>query len=71
MALHKNDDSMLPKVINYINYAWLEKTGEQLKPYFRRKSELSVENSCILWDSRVIIPMQLRTKFLTGIHDNK
>lgn len=32
MALHKNDDSMLPKVINYINYAWLEKTGEQLKP---------------------------------------
>ena len=45
MALHKNDDSMLPKVINYINYAWLEKTGEQLKPYFRRKSELSVENS--------------------------
>ena len=71
MALHKNHNSMLPEVINYINYAWPEKTGEQLKQYFRRKSELSVENSCIIWDGRVIIPMQLRTKFLTGIHDNK
>ena len=47
-----------------------QKIEEQLKPYFRRKSELSVENSCILWGGRVIIPMQLQTKVLTEIHDN-
>ena len=69
VALYTNRDSMLSNVINYINYGWPRKIEEQLKPYFRRKSELSDENSCILWGGRVIIPMQLRTKVLTEIHD--
>ena len=43
---------------------------KQLKPFFRRKSELNVENSYISWGGRVIIPMQLRTKVLTKIHVN-
>ena len=61
---------MLSKVINYINYEWPKKIEEQLKPYFRCKSELSVENSCILLGGRVIVPMHLWTKFLTEIDDN-
>ena len=47
-----------------------KKFGEQLKLYFRCTSELSVENSCFLWAGRVIIPMPLRTKVLTEIHDS-
>ena len=59
VALYTNHDSMLSKVTNCINYGWPKKTEEQLKPYFRCKSELSVENSCILWGGRFIMPMQL------------
>ena len=56
VAMYTNRDSMLPKVTNYINHGWPKKTEEQLKPYFKRKSELRVENSCILRGVRVIIP---------------
>ena len=70
VAIYTNRDSMLSKVINYINHGWPNKIEEQLKPYFRHKSKFSAENSYILWGSRVIIPMQLRTKVLTEIHDS-
>ena len=59
VALYTNRDSMLSKVINCINYGWPKKTEEQLKPYFGRKSELSVEDSCILWGGRFVMPIQL------------
>ena len=70
VALYTNRDSASSNVTNYINYGWPKKIEEQLKPYFRRKSELNFENSCILWSGRVIIPMQLQIKVLTEIHDN-
>ena len=70
VALYTNCYPILSKVINYINYGWPNKIEEQLKPYFRCKSELSVDNSCILCGGRVIMPMQLRAKVLTEIHGN-
>ena len=70
VALYTNRDSTLSNVTNYINYGRPKKIEEQLKPYFRRKSELNVENPCILWSGRIIIPMQLQTKGLTVIHGN-
>ena len=47
-----------------------KKNEEQLKPFFRCKSKLTVENLCILSGGRVIITMQLWTKALTEIYDN-
>ena len=32
-----------------------------LEPYARRSTELSIDNGCLLWESRVIIPKALRT----------
>ena len=70
VALYTNRDPKLSKVISYINRGWPNKTEEQFKPYFIRRSELSVDNSCVLWGDRVIMPMQLRTKVLEELHDN-
>lgn len=47
-----------------------KKNEEQLKPFFRCKSKLTVENLCILSGGRVIITMQLWAKVLTEIYDN-
>ena len=69
-ASYTNRDLKLLKVISYINHGWPNKIEEQFKPYFIRRSELSVDNSCVLWGGRVIIPMQLRTKVLEELHDN-
>ena len=70
VASYTDRDLIILKVISYISYGWPKKIEEQLKYYYRRKSELSFQNSCVLWGGRVIIPMQLRTKCLTEIHDN-
>ena len=35
----------------------------------KRESELSVENECVLWGSRVIIPTSLQNDVLNTLHD--
>ena len=40
----------------------------ELKPYFCRKYELSVEQGCLMWGLRVIIPTTLRQQVLDELH---
>ena len=63
-------DSIIVKVIQYVQNDWPSKVEEQFKPYVRRKYELSLENSCLLWKNQVVIPHQLRDKILHELHDN-
>ena len=39
------------------------------RPYAKRKAELSVEQGCLLWGHRVVIPPQLRTRVIDEIHE--
>ncbi|KAJ8356525.1 hypothetical protein SKAU_G00193190 [Synaphobranchus kaupii] len=39
-----------------------------LKPFLRRRLELSVQSGCLLWGRRVVIPRSLRTKVLQQLH---
>ena len=41
---------------------------EQYKPYFQRRTELSVEQGCLLWGNRVVIPTDLRGMLLLDLH---
>ena len=70
MMYFTNRDSALLKVYNYVNHGWPNIIEEQLKPFFRRRDELSCENLCIQWGGRVIIPAPLRSKVLSEIQDN-
>ena len=48
---------------------WPEKCDEEeLKPYHIRSQELSREQSCVLWGSRVIITQVFREKMLKELH---
>ena len=42
---------------------------ESLKPFFIRRTELSVEQWCVLWRRRVVIPPKYRSKILEDLHD--
>ena len=42
--------------------------GEELKPYFSRRDKLSLEDGCLLWGCRVVIPSKLRQQLLGEIH---
>ena len=42
---------------------------EQLQPYLKRKNEISIQDGCLLWGSRVIIPPQGRRQVLDLLHE--
>ncbi len=45
-------------------------TEDELKPYWVRRTELSVESDCVMWGFRVVIPPVLRPQMLKELHDN-
>ncbi|CAI5657334.1 unnamed protein product [Oreochromis niloticus] len=42
---------------------------DQLKPYAKRQQELSVQDGCILWGSRVIVPPPGRSHIIEVLHE--
>ena len=43
-------------------------TNPQLEPYFHRKYELTVEQGCLMWGLRTIVPPTLQQAILTELH---
>lgn len=39
-----------------------------LAPFIRRRAELSIQNGCILWGSRVVVPPKLRDPLMKELH---
>ncbi|CAC5382898.1 unnamed protein product [Mytilus coruscus] len=65
-------DSTLVKVKHATLYGWPKYTdiSNELKPYFRVKDELSMEEGCLLRGIRVIIPERYRADVLNELHVN-
>ena len=53
-------DPLLSKVYRYTLHRWPTKVDEELRPYFARRLEITVENECLLWGIRVIIPQKFQ-----------
>ena len=64
-------DPLLNRVLDFFMTGWSEKCDEveeELKPCHIRSQELSCEQSCVLWGSRVIIPQVFTEKMLKELH---
>ena len=62
-------DVILAKVLNHVLHGWPEARQEDsLKPFFNRKEELSVQDGCLLWGSRVIVPTEGHSVVLQELH---
>ena len=63
-------DIALSKVMSLTQHGWFSGpcNDDVLKPYFTRKDELSCEQGCIMWGSRVIVPPSLRVRILEELH---
>ncbi len=42
-----NRDPVLSRVLRYTKQGWLSEFPDTLKPYWHRRSELSIEDNCI------------------------
>jgi len=63
-------DPILSKVVGFVHHGWPEgfEADESLKPFTKRKNELSVENGVLVWGSRVVIPSGLQSRVLSELH---
>ena len=68
IRLWTDRDSLLSKIRRWILSGWPEKEKE-MQPFFSKKTELSVEEGCILWGSRVVVPSKGRSKVVKMLHE--
>ncbi len=62
-------DPLLGRVLRYIEYGWPDKDDLELKPFRSRRTELSSQDRCILWGSRVVIPPPGQMQLLHKLHE--
>ena len=63
-------DPVLSQVRRYTLEGWPKTANsEELTPYYTKRTELSVEDGCTLWGTRVIVPPQGRSKVLSELHE--
>ncbi|PFX31379.1 Uncharacterized protein K02A2.6 [Stylophora pistillata] len=63
-------DPVLSRVYQFALEGWPTQCPEvELHPYSSRKAELTMEDGCILWGSRVIVQPQGRTEVIAKLHD--
>lgn len=63
-------DPIISKVIKLCEVGWLPNfiAEPDLAPYSRRRDQLSLQNGCLLWGTRVVIPPKLRRSLLQELH---
>ena len=63
-------DPLLSRVFQYIQSGWSEVIeNPDLKPFFQKKLELSVQDGCILWGNQVVISKAGREEVLNELHE--
>ena len=61
-------DPILSKVQTMLSAGWTESTDPSFAPFMRRREELSLDDGCIIWGSRIVVPPQGREKVLIELH---
>ena len=62
------NDPILKKVLNYVQNGWPMDISEEIRPYYQKRVELSIEDGILLWNERVVIPASLRMILLHDLH---
>jgi len=61
-------DPILKQVLLYVKDGWPNETPKKLRGFKNKKNELSIENNCLFWGIRIIIPESLRPTILRELH---
>lgn len=62
-------DPVLSKVLDYVSNGWPGHIDDgSIRPYFNKNLQLSVENGCILWCNRVVVPPVHQKEILLMLH---
>ena len=61
-------DPVVAAVIRYVKFGWPDQVPEALAVYQNRRDELSLQDGCLLWGSRVVVPPRGRPLLLNVLH---
>lgn len=72
IARETQHDPMLSKVRHFVITAWpaVDDMSQELHPFYHRRNELTVEENCLLWGIRTIIPKKFQDHLLQDLHEN-
>ncbi len=70
LAMATRNDPSLSKLYRFITQGWPGKVDTRFKPFLHRKNELTVESGCILWGTRVVVPLKWQDKLLSQLHSD-
>ena len=65
----RRDPILSKKVIDYILKGWPKQTPEIVQLYASHQTQLTIENGCLLWGTRVIILKPLQDLLLRSLHE--
>ena len=63
-------DPVLSRVLECVRTGWPEEVNEEMKPYFAKRLELSVEQDCLLWGTRVVVPPRYQDRIIELLHES-
>eukprot|EP00731_Ephydatia_muelleri_P032521 Em0024g65a len=61
-------DPILSRVLQYILQGWPQVVEDAFNAYFIKQHELTVEQGCILWGIRTVIPLSLHQLVISELH---
>ena len=62
---------VLSRVLHYVKSGWpVAQSDPTIQPYWVRRQELTIEQGCILWGIRVIVPRSLQQQVLDELHNS-
>ena len=62
-------DPLLSRVYRYVLSGWPLVVDPELVPFKNKKDELTLEQGCLLWGTRVVIPTSLQKEVLKELHE--
>ena len=69
IAAETKKDGVLSQVYQFVLEGWpLRGVDDSLKPFYQRKDQLTTDQGCLLWGTRVIIPPSLQARLLQELH---
>ena len=69
VRLWTSRDPCLSRIRTLVREGWVDGEEEYMAPFNRRRDELSVQDGCVLWGNRVVIPEQGKSRVLQQLHD--
>lgn len=70
ISFESSKDVILSKVLDITRIGWPSHCSDvSILPYFKLRHELSIEQNCLLYGNRVVIPLVLRAQVLKLLHE--